>query len=77
MRKQESSAEAAQERLTIDDPATGLMSPARQMQATLGREFAAVDGIEPWPLRRTVALVMLTCGGFWTAVYMTIAALTG
>ena len=36
-----SAEEGQQERLTIDD-AAALMSPARQLQDTLGREFAAV-----------------------------------
>ncbi|MEM9422120.1 MAG: hypothetical protein AAF986_06415 [Pseudomonadota bacterium] len=65
------------ERLTIDDPASAIFSPARQLQQTLGREFAGVEQIEPWPVRRTIALVTCTCGAFWTAVYFAIAALTG
>lgn len=63
--------------LTIDASADAMRSPARQMQNTLGREFAALDDVEPWPMRRTVALVTITCGAFWTGVYFLIAALVG
>ena len=48
-------------------------SPARRMQETLGREFAAVED-QPWSARRTVAFVALTCGAFWTCVYFVVAA---
>ena len=65
--------------LTIDTPVKASPSPARRMQETLGREFAAleVDNVPAWPLRRTVALVMMSCGAFWTAVYFVVAALVG
>ena len=70
--------------LSIDDraafvsPASSIISPARRMQETLGREFAEVelDG-KPWSQRRTIAFVALTCGAFWTCVYFLIAALMG
>ncbi len=69
------------ERETISlsvDASAGAYSPARHMQETLGREFAAHYATEEaWPLRRTVAFVMLTCGAFWTAVYFLIAAFVG
>lgn len=58
-------------------PMAGIMSPARAMQETLGREFAGVEQAEVWPLRRTVATVILTCGLFWTAVYFAVAAIVG
>lgn len=61
--------------LSIDDRVP-LVSPARRMQQTLGREFADVelDG-KPWSQRRTIAFIALTCGAFWTLVYFFVAAL--
>lgn len=53
-----------------------LHSPARRMQETLGREFAAAED-QPWSPRRTVAFVALTCGAFWTCVYFVVAAAIG
>jgi hypothetical protein len=66
------------EPLTVEETLDSLSSPARRMQATLGREFGAVEAEgEPWPLRRTVAFVTITCGAFWTAVYLVVRALVG
>jgi hypothetical protein len=63
---------------TAEDALGADVSPARRMQAALGREFGVVAAEAPqWPLRRTVAFVMFTCGAFWTAVYFAIAALVG
>lgn len=61
--------------LSVDDRAM-FRSPARRMQETLGREFAAVED-EPWSPRRTVAFVTLTCGAFWTCVYFVVRAALG
>ncbi|MEM6650924.1 MAG: hypothetical protein AAF603_11810 [Pseudomonadota bacterium] len=71
--------DASSPQLTIDDPSAASKSPARAMQETLGREFAMVEATEEnvWPLRQTVALVMLGCGAFWTAVYFAVAAFVG
>lgn len=63
---------------TVGDALGADASPARRLQATLGREFGAVAADAPtWPVRRTVAFVMFTCGAFWTAVYFAIAAMVG
>ena len=57
--------------------AGAMASPAARLQATLDAEFAIADEAERWPLRWTVAMVFLTCGAFWTAVYFVVAALIG
>jgi hypothetical protein len=44
-------------------------SPARAMQANLARSFAY--GERRWSPRRTLAFVLLTCGGFWALVIWT------
>ncbi|RFB04786.1 hypothetical protein [Parvularcula marina] len=68
---------AASVPLSIDDRVP-LVSPARRMQQTLGREFAQaeLDG-EPWSKRRMIAFVAMTCGAFWLCVYFAVAALIG
>lgn len=61
--------------LSIDDRAA-ILSPARRMQETLGREFAEIED-EKWSTRRTIAFIALSCGAFWTFVYFMVAAAIG
>lgn len=71
-------AAAVLEALSVDLSAAAVASPAKQMQNTLGQEFGALEGVEgQWSARSTMALVICTCGAFWTGLYFLIAALVG
>lgn len=52
-------------------------SPAHALQSELETAFRPDQAGKRWSLRRTAALVVLSCGAFWVAVGLGISALLG
>ncbi len=59
---------------SADMTATPIPSPAMQLQDQLERALAESDFEPRWSARRTLAFILLTCGGFWAALIYAILA---
>ena len=56
-----------------DSDSAAAPSPAAQLQDQLHNTFDLAISQERWSYRRTAALLMVTCGGFWACVAALIA----
>jgi hypothetical protein len=53
--------------------AAASQSPARAMQGRLSRSFGG-DPTKRWSGRTTLLFIIVVCGGFWSALFLALAA---